>query len=287
MLSDNGLPVYISPTEPFASLVAMGIRVGITCAIIAGTGVVSWLIWPVLKPHERTALAVTIPVSATLFVAGFLFSHFVILPNGLRFLLTFADGYATASVRLSEYQALVLMLDTWLGIIFQIPLAMYVLAKLRVVSLARFRKIRKFMPLAAGILGIFISPGVDPINALLVAVPIEVLFEVGLFFAWLAESEKGRRIMWRIGLVVLGVLRRLTVTLLIIVPVLPTAWFLYGVALLVVFFMDGHLSAEMPSRRKAWVDRFYDQVMFELSGKVLLPRRRVWGSARRSIPPRS
>jgi hypothetical protein len=250
----------------------MGVRVGLTAAIVTGTGVATWLIWPVLKPHERTAIAVALPVSLALFVVGFLFSHFVILPNGLRFLLTFADGYAIASVRLSEIQSLVLTMDTWLGIIFQIPLVMFVLAKLRVVSLARFRKIRKFVPLAAGILGIFISPGVDWFNALLVAVPIEVLFELGLFFAWLAESEKGRRIMWRIARGWLAVWRRLVVAALIVVPALPTVWVLYGLALVVVFVMDAHLSAGMPSRRKAWVDGVFRDVMFELSSRVLLRR---------------
>src|SRR3990167_6121812 len=76
----------------------------------------------------------------------------------------------------------------WLGAIFEIPLAMFLLAKIRLVRREQFGKARKFVPIAALFLGMIITPTTDWLNQLLVAGPIVALYQGGLVGAWLAEG---------------------------------------------------------------------------------------------------
>ena len=110
------------------------------------------------------------------------------LPTGLRFLLHFGEGVAVPVITISAYMSLVTALIFWVGVVFEIPLVMFLLAKLRLVSRKRFGKFRKYVPVAALILSAVITPTFDVVNQTMVAVPILVLYEVGLFLAWLAEG---------------------------------------------------------------------------------------------------
>jgi sec-independent protein translocase protein TatC len=95
----------------------------------------------------------------------------------------------------------------WLGVIFELPLAMFLLAKLRIISHRGFRKFRKYVPAAAFVLSAIITPTFDLVNSTLVAVPIIVLFEVGLVLSWLAEGRAGA-VVRKVKAIAVWVLRR-------------------------------------------------------------------------------
>lgn len=90
--------------------------------------------------------------------------------------------------------SLVTALLFWLGVIFEVPLIMFLLTKLRLVRYEKFRRLSRYVPATAFILSAVITPTFDVINQTMVAVPIILLFWVGLGLSWLARpKEEGSR----------------------------------------------------------------------------------------------
>lgn len=193
----GGLPIITSPTEAFSVTISLVMKGGMVVAFPVATFGVITLLSPLLdRGQRRFVFWVFTPALFACFLGGVAFAYFVMLPAGMRYLLNFGDGVSVPVIRLSEYMGLVMALAFWAGVIFQLPPAMYLLSKYRVVSYKRFQAFHKYVPLAAFILGALITPTFDMVNSTLVALPIIVLFEVGLFLAWLAQpKEEGRRTM--------------------------------------------------------------------------------------------
>ena len=78
----------------------------------------------------------------------------------------------------------------WMGIIFQIPLIMFLLGSLKIITYKTLSKYRRWVILISFILGAIITPTVDPITQITVALPMILLFEVGLILIKFSEPEK-------------------------------------------------------------------------------------------------
>jgi len=252
-----GLPIYTSPTEILSVTIRLSLTGGVILAIPVLVLTIFYLVSPLISRHERRLVALFLPAILAAFLAGVSFAYFVMLPVGIAFLLSFGEGIAVPTIRISEYLSLAIFLLFWLGVIFELPLVMFLLAKLRLVSYQRFRRVRKFVPPVAIILSAIITPTFDIVNQLMVAIPIIVLYEVGLLLAWLAQPGKGRLVIRRIKALLVGILRRFLVVLLL-VPLLLVG-LIYEIAKLFVDIWDGHL--DTPSRDRAWVDRAYKRLI--------------------------
>ncbi len=76
----------------------------------------------------------------------------------------------------------------WMGISFQLPIVMYLLTVLRVLDHNKFKSLRKWFIVVAFILGAIITPTFDPVNQLIVAIPIIILYEVGFLLSWISKK---------------------------------------------------------------------------------------------------
>ena len=126
---------------------------------------------------------------------------------------------------------------------------MFLLAKFRIVSYWRFRQLKRtYVVFAAFILSAIITPTLDIVNQALVAVPIIVLYEVGLAGAWLARPRDAgsRSCAQKAKAVAAGTWRRRWLVLAVML-----ALALLGLAYVAVFVWDGHVPAEV----QAWRDR--------------------------------
>jgi len=260
MLSPHeGLPVYTSPTEILSVTIKLSLMGGVVFAIPVLVGTLFYLVRPLLKRHERRLVALFLPAIFLCYLTGVSFAYFLMLPVGIAFLLHFGEDVAVPTIRISEYLSLVTTLIFWLGIIFELPLLMFLLAKLRLVSYRRFKKVRKFVPPIAIIVSAILTPTMDIVNQLMLAGPIIILYEVGLLLAWLAQPGKGRLVIRVIKAIIIGTLRRLAI-ILIIVPSLLVGIF-YVAALTFVFIWNGHLSTDSPSKAKRGLDRGYNKIL--------------------------
>ena len=188
-LSPTGQPIFTGPTEMLTltiSLVGVG---GLVFAIPVLVYHVARFFSPWMNKQQRRFAAIFLPAMGLCFLAGSAFAYFVLLPTGLGYLLQFGTDVAVPMVRISEYMELALALVFWLGVAFELPLAMFLLAKLRLVEYQRFKRLRRYADLAAVIFGAIITPGADPFSWSFVAVPIILLYEVGLGLAWLVRPK--------------------------------------------------------------------------------------------------
>lgn len=173
--------IVLHPTENFSTY----LQVAFLSGFILALPIVSWqiiaFISPGLYPSEKRALLMLLPGITLCFLAGASFSYFLMLPAALGFLRHFGTDVFTIDWRANDYLDLVTQLIFWTGIVFETPLLMFVLAKLRIVRREQLGKYRKYAFLIAFILGAVITPTPDPFNMTVVALPIYFLYEIGVF----------------------------------------------------------------------------------------------------------
>jgi len=85
---------------------------------------------------------------------------------------------------------LMIRLLFWLGMAFETPLVMYLLAQLGIVSARAFGRFRRYWVVIAFVLAAIITPTVDPLNQALVGLPLLGLYEVGVLLAWVAGRRR-------------------------------------------------------------------------------------------------
>ncbi len=150
-----------------------------------------------LYKHERRAVYKFAPPMFLLFVGGVAFGYLVLIPVGLRYLLSFSDPSVIQNwIGLTEYLALFTTLTLVLGLVFELPIVMALLGKLGMVSSRTFREKRRFFILAAFILGALLTPP-DAVTQILMASPLIALFEFGIMLAWFAEGNRLRDVNWK------------------------------------------------------------------------------------------
>ena len=186
----GGLPIVTAPTEAFGVTINLVMRGGIVAAFPVLTYSIVTLFSPLLDRGQRRFIFwFFTPALFLFFLGGAAFVYYVMLPAGMRYLLNFGANIAVPMIQLSEYMKLVMALTFWVGVMFELPLVMFMLAKLRLVGYDRFKRYHKYVPIAAFILGAIITPTFDMVNSTLVALPVIALFEVGLFLAWVVRPE--------------------------------------------------------------------------------------------------
>ena len=146
---------------------------------------------PGLKRAERRLVLFSIPFSFLLFAAGIGFTYFVVLPTALPFLLTFMG--VTTVPRPSNYVRFVTSLMFWIGVSFQFPLVIYVLAGLGFVNARSLARNWRFAIVGIAVLAAAATPTVDPVNMALVMAPMIVLYLISIVLAALAGAGRRRR----------------------------------------------------------------------------------------------
>ena len=194
LLSPTSQPIFTSPTEMFSATLRLAVFGGIAAALPVVLASFSRLLIPLLLPSERRFIFLFFfPAAALCFVGGVSFAYYILLPAGLGFLLQFGTNVAAPMIRISAYMSLATSMLLWMGLVFELPLAMYSLARLRLVSHTQFRRFRKYVPPTAIIFAAIITPTIDGVNVLLIAIPLTGLFEIGLALAWIGRPVEGRR----------------------------------------------------------------------------------------------
>ena len=175
--------ISLSPTENFTTYFRVALFAGFALAMPVILYEVYAYIDPALLPKERRFIRLMgLPVIG-LFVVGMLFCYFVLLPNAIKFLVNFGVEVIHNELRAADYLSFVTIFILGMGLIFEVPAAIFALIKIHVITRQQLAKQRRYAVLAAFLIGAIITPTPDPFNQTLVAVPIYLLFELGLFLA--------------------------------------------------------------------------------------------------------
>ena len=178
--------------EKFATSLRLSLIAGIALAM----PVIVYQVWgffrPGLLPQERVYLRVGLPMVILFFAGGMTFSYFLALPAALRFLLQFGTADVVTQPQLQPFLTFVATLLLWSGISFELPILLFFLAKVHVVDWRRLSKWRKYAFLIICIVAAVITPTPDPVNMMIIAVPLYLLYEIGILLARLAARPVSR-----------------------------------------------------------------------------------------------
>ena len=181
--------VFIEVTELLTTAVKVSFVAGFVLALPVILYQVVMFVSPGLTGRERRYLFLFMPAAMVAFAAGVAFAYYVLTPPALKFLLGFSD-VATPLIRISNFVNLMVRLLFWMGVAFETPLIMFMLAQLGIVSAQRLSRFRRYWVVIAFILAAIITPTFDPVNQALVAGPLLVLYEVGVLLARLAARSR-------------------------------------------------------------------------------------------------
>ena len=187
----NQKPIFTELTEFIGVAMKVSLLIGLFLSLPFVLFQVVLFVAPGLNKAERRYLFTLLPASLLSFAGGAAFGYFFLFPPAVKFLLSFGSDIATPYIRIGNYAGLMLTLLFWMGIVFEIPIVLFFLSKIGVVNSRFLARQRKYAVVVAFILGAIITPTFDPVNQTLVAVPIIVMYEVGI---WLAKlGGRGRQ----------------------------------------------------------------------------------------------
>jgi sec-independent protein translocase protein TatC len=149
-----------------------------------------WMfIAPGLYQHEKKYVIPFVIYSTLLFVGGALFGYFIVFPFGFRFFLSFENDYIQALPSINEYFSLAIRLLFCFGIAFELPVVIYFLAKIGIVTPELLKKKRKYAVLLMFVVGAILTPP-DVVSQVMLAAPLIVLYEIGIIVAKIATKKK-------------------------------------------------------------------------------------------------
>lgn len=169
------------------------IKVAFIAGILAAAPLIFYELWmfvaPGLYKKEKT-LAIPFVVSSTiLFVGGSLFGYFVVFPFGFKFFIGFSNEYVKALPSVKQYFSFSLKLLFAFGLVFELPVVMFFLSKIGLVTPEYLKRKRKYAILLTFVMAAILTPP-DVITQCMMAGPLIVLYEVGILVARLARKKK-------------------------------------------------------------------------------------------------
>src|SRR5262245_8828004 len=175
--------VFLALTEAFWIQMKGAVIVGLFIAAPA----ILWQIWafvaPGLHQHERKYAAPFVLIGSVLFIGGGAFSLKVVTPYAITFLLSYSRPGLQPMISIGSYVDFLLKFTVAFGLVFELPLAITLLARMGVVTPAMLAKNRKYAILGAFIAAAILTPTPDAFNQTLMAGPLIILYEVGIICA--------------------------------------------------------------------------------------------------------
>jgi sec-independent protein translocase protein TatC len=192
-LGGNTKLVFLAPTEAFW----MSVKISIVTGLILSLPVIFHQFWkfisPGLLPQEKKYVLPFVFSATGLFLFGAAFCLFIVLPFAMGFLLTYKVGdFLMPMLSVGQYVDFCLKFILAFGIVFQLPIVIVFLTKMGIVNPRTLAKNRKYSVLAAFVLAALLTPTPDIFNQILMAVPMILLYEVGILVSIFLDRKKKR-----------------------------------------------------------------------------------------------
>lgn len=181
--------VFFGPEEAFA----IYMRVGLIAGLVLSMPVLLYEAWAFLAPAlderwRRGGVAFVFFCFLT-FLAGGFFAYSVLIPPALHFLLTFARDGLEPLISAQKYISFVAGLILACGLVFEMPVLSFMLARMGVVSAGALRKRYKYAVVVILVVAAIITPTADAFNLIIMAGPMILLYEVSIWTAHVARPR--------------------------------------------------------------------------------------------------
>ncbi|MGN6179969.1 MAG: twin-arginine translocase subunit TatC [Mucilaginibacter sp.] len=163
--------------------------------IVLGIPYILWEVWKFIKPalleKERKAASGFVFYASILFIVGILFGYYILVPESIAFLAGYTVGPDIHNMfTVSSYLSIVGTITLLTGILFELPIIIYILASIGILTGTFMRRTRRYAIIIIMVVGAIVSPSPDILTTTLATVPLLVLYEVGILIAAVVEKRR-------------------------------------------------------------------------------------------------
>jgi sec-independent protein translocase protein TatC len=176
----------LSPTDTIILYFKVSLIIGVIIAMPVILYQIMQFVLPGLYPNERRYLYWLLPAATVAFAGGAAFSALIVIPFSIRYLSGFMSDLAAPTYQIQSYFDFVTALMFWIGIIFEMPLVIYFLAKLGIIDYKKLAAARKYAIVVCAVAAAVVTPTPDPVTMMLVMTPLVLLYELGIILARIA-----------------------------------------------------------------------------------------------------
>lgn len=186
-------PLNLINTVPYGQI-SFYMGVVITTGLIISSPWILYQMWkfiePALKEKERKYVSGIVASTTFCFLSGVAFAYFLMLPYMLQFFTTFGSTSIINMISVSEYMSFVIQLILLSGLIFELPMVAYFLARFGIMTPAFMRHYRRHSIVAILIIAAVVTPTTDPITMTVFALPMFLLYEISIWIAGIASRQR-------------------------------------------------------------------------------------------------
>lgn len=193
-MADNGL--FAIKALQITESITVYVRLSMIGGLFLASPWVFWQLWAFVAPgllrSEKRLAVPVIAASVFFFFAGAAFCYFVVLPFMTDFLIKMtleAEGM-TLEPTLASTTSYATLLILAFGVVFELPVFMYFLSALEIVTARGLLGFYRYWIVIAAIIGAILTPTPDPVNQMMMSGPLVVLYGVGIVIAWFVETDK-------------------------------------------------------------------------------------------------
>ena len=189
-LPKGGQMIAIDVITPFF----VPLKVAMMAAFLIALPYILYQAWlfvaPGMHAHEKRLMLPLVTASVLLFFFGMAFAYFVVFPVVFGFFSGAAPQGVAVMTDIDKYLSFVMGMFLAFGTTFEVPVAVVVLVKMDMVSIAKLKEIRPYVIVGAFILGALLTPP-DVVSQFMLAIPLWLLYEVGVVVAgWMVKPSK-------------------------------------------------------------------------------------------------
>lgn len=190
---------FTSPAGGLNFLIKLCLTVGVIVVLPILFYQIVKFFYPLLEQKHKKAVLPYIIASVVLAYGGVTFAYLVSLPNALLFLTGFGGSSLTALITVDEYYNFVLAYLLGFALIFQMPIVILFINRIKPQKPSDLMKIQRFIILGSFVVAAILTPTPDPINQTIMALPAVLLYQVSVFMVW-RINKKSKNIPERLVL---------------------------------------------------------------------------------------
>lgn len=172
---------FLNPAEVFFAYLEIAVFTGVLVTLPVLCYEVWLFIRPALELSERRAVWWLLPSAVCLFYGGMAFAYYAVFPTAVQFFMSFSTATLQPMFSLQSYLSFFIAFLVPFGVVFELPLILFFLAKLGIISSAFLKKKRRILIVLAFVFAGIVSPTTDVFTQTMIAVPMIALYEISIF----------------------------------------------------------------------------------------------------------